>query len=355
MFVYDVSQSNMYREVHDQPKLMRKTIEKNRDKIKEICEEVRQRNINKVMFVGRGSSEHAEIVGKYAIEVYTPCTCSIASPSVVTQYNGKLDLSNTLVIGISQCGEAKDVYTVLKKCQDEGGIAVSITNEPDCLMRYIGNYYLNLECGKETSFTAAKSYMAQTILSLMFAAYLSNDKDLIDAIENAPEIIEKTLSDEIEGQIKHGINLFRNVQEITLIGRGYSFAVAHETELKIMEASYTNAKAYSACDYPHGPIATTNRFIPVVFYLTDEKTNESTIQLMKKMQNDFKISCMVVTNREEYCSLGNASVLLPKEAEGVRGIFALAVFSQLFSCLLSIARGYNPDEPIGLSKVTVTF
>ena len=65
----------------------------------------------------------------------------------------------------------------------------------------------------------------------------------------------------IEEQVKKSIPLFRNVQDILLLGRGFGYAVANETELKIMEASYTNAKAYSSCDYPHGPIATTKRFI----------------------------------------------------------------------------------------------
>ena len=53
--------------------------------------------------------------------------------------------------------------------------------------------------------------------------------------------------------------------------------------------------------------------------------------------------------------MANEAVLLPKEAEGGAGVFGMAVFSQLFACLLSLARGYNPDEPIGLSKTTVTF
>ncbi|MBC5658576.1 SIS domain-containing protein [Anaerosacchariphilus sp. NSJ-68] len=355
MFQYDVSKSNMWREVHEQPEIMKKMMEINTPVVKELCEAVKAKGFKKVVLVGRGSSEHALIAGKYAFEIYTPFLASMSSPSVITRYDGKVDLSDALVIGVSQCGEAKDVYTVLKKCQDEGGIAVSVTNERECLMRQVGNYYINCECGKETSFTAAKSYMAQTLIVLMIVAYLSGDEKLIEALNQAPDLIAACLGEEVEKQIKNTIPLFRNTKDILLLARGFGFAVAQETELKIMEASYTNAKAYSACDYPHGPIATTNRFMPVIFFLTDEKTDESTIGLVKKIQNDFKVSTLVVTNKEKYRELGNASVVLPEKAEGVSGIFGLAVFSQLFACLLSIARGYNPDEPIGLSKTTVTF
>ena len=336
-------------------KKIRHIIDVNLPIIENICKEVDNRNISKVLLVGRGSSEHALLVGKYAFEIYTDKLTSMAYPSIITLLDGKLDLSDVLTIGVSQCGEAKDVYTVLEKCQNQGGIAVSVTNEHECLMRNVGNYYINCECGKETSFTAAKSYMSQMVITLLFAAVLSHDEKVLEQIKKAPDIIEQSLCKNIEEQVKKSVPLFRNVQDILLLGRGFSYAVANETELKIMEASYTNAKAYSSCDYPHGPIATTNRFIPVIFFLTDEKTNDSTIKLVEKIKKDFSVSTLVVTNNEKYITMANEAVLLPKEAEGVAGVFGMVVFSQLFACLLSLARGYNPDEPIGLSKTTVTF
>ena len=80
----------------------------------------------------------------------------------------------------SQCGEAKDVYTVLEKCQNQGGIAVSVTNEHECLMRNVGNYYINCECGKETSFTAAKSYMSQMVITcLLYTSKKTMEKILL--------------------------------------------------------------------------------------------------------------------------------------------------------------------------------
>ena len=254
MYEDDVSKSNMWREVHEQPEIIRHVIDVNLPIIENICKEVDNRNISKVLLVGRGSSEHALLVGKYAFEIYTDKLTSMAYPSIITLLDGKLDLSDVLTIGVSQCGEAKDVYTVLEKCQNQGGIAVSVTNEHECLMRNVGNYYINCECGKETSFTAAKSYMSQMVITLLFAAVLSHDEKVLEQIKKAPDIIEQSLCKNIEEQVKKSVPLFRNVQDILLLGRGFSYAVANETELKIMEASYTNAKAYSSCDYPHGPI-----------------------------------------------------------------------------------------------------
>ncbi len=355
MFNFNVSNSNMWREVHEQPEIIAGVLQKNESVIVPLCDTVRKRKIKNVVLAGRGSSEHALIFAKYAFEVFTSMTATMCSPSVITQYNGNVDLSDSLVIGVSQCGQAKDVCAVLNRCRAEGGIAVSITNEIDCLMRNAGDFYINCECGKETSFTAAKSYLSQVVILLMIVANLSGDEKLQADIQTFPQLIAECLNSQFENQVKESIPLFRNARDVLILGRGFSYAVANETELKIMEASYTNAKAYSSCDYPHGPIATTQRYIPVICFLTDERTDESTVTLVEKLKHNFDVSVLVVTNKQKYEYLGNAVVRVPETADGVTGAIADVLFSQLFACLLAIARGYNPDEPIGLSKTTVTF
>ena len=129
--------------------------------------------------------------------------------------------------------------------------------------------------------------MSQMVITLLICSSAFTRWKSVGTDKKAPDIIEQSLCKNIEEQVKKSVPLFRNVQDILLLGRGFSYAVANETELKIMEASYTNAKAYSSCDYPHGPIATTKRFIPVIFFLTDEKTNDSTIKLIEKIKKDF--------------------------------------------------------------------
>ena len=120
-----INDSNMYREIHDQHRHVADCLRLNADMMKKIAKEVKVRNIKSVVLVGRGSSDHANLVGRYAFEMYTDMVATIAAPSVVTMYNGKVDYSHSLVIGISQCGQAQDVYEVLKRCDDQGGIAVS--------------------------------------------------------------------------------------------------------------------------------------------------------------------------------------------------------------------------------------
>ncbi|MCI5773645.1 MAG: SIS domain-containing protein [Erysipelotrichaceae bacterium] len=347
-----IQDSNMWDEIHQENELIPYSIQKNKDKLNKIASEVLERNIKKAIFVGRGSSEHALQAARLFFEIECNMTVEIYNPSVISRYHANVNLKDYLVVGISQCGEAQDVWDVLQTALKQGALVVSITNADNALMNNIEKYYLNLEVGKELSFTAAKSYLAQLALMLELGAIISKNTKLIDSIENCGMLIAKCYG--IEQDIRNCISLFRNVSDITLIGRGYSYAIALEAELKIQEASYTNARAYSSADYQHGPISTTNRYTPFIFYLTDEKTDESTISLINKLKKNFNISSLVVTNKEKYLNLGDYGILLPSEAEGYLSMFSNAIFSQMFACILSFARGHHPDKPYGLSKVTVT-
>ena len=347
-----IEDSNMYREIHDQPKHVKDCLELNAEKMDKIAKVVKERQIKQVVLVGRGSSDHANLVGKYAFEIYTDMVASISAPSVVTYFQGEVDYSNCLVIGISQCGEAQDVFEVLSKCQKQGGVAVSITNVRDCLMASIDEYYMNCECGEETSFTACKSYLTQTTILLGLVAKISGNKSLQEQLDKAPEVIEKSF--EIEEQIRKILPLYRNANQVYLFARGFLYALANETELKIIEASYLDARCYASSDFYHGPISMTPRFMPNIFFVADSVTNETTMDLHDKLKEEKDLYTMIVTNNESYAKKAHHSVLLPKECDGILGLYGCAIFSQLFACLLSIERGFNPDFPVGLSKVTVT-
>jgi glucosamine--fructose-6-phosphate aminotransferase (isomerizing) len=88
--------------------------------------------------------------------------------------------------------------------------------------------------------------------------------------------------------------------------------------------------------------------------IADRHTNYCAVDLLKRLKEESSIWCTVVTNDPEIAKLGDTSVLLPEAFDGIRAVFAGAVFGQMFSCLCSLSRGYNPDCPKGVSKQTVT-
>lgn len=349
----DTSSSIFWKEIFEQPEAVAECIAANRGLCRQIGEEVKARGIKTAVLVGRGSSDHANLVGRYLLETKCGMTVSISAPSVITAYKAVPDYSNVLMVAVSQSGAAQDIFEVMKECDRQGGLCVGVTNVEGSLMTQAGSYKLNNHCGPERSVTAGKSYLTQVTILTMIAASISGDKELSDTLDKAPQIVEKTL-ETVESQTRDVVRFYRETQHLLLVGRGLMDALANEAELKIQETSYLDARCYGSADYRHGPIATAQRFIPYMFFLADEKTNYCGEALIKRLKEETRIWCTVVTNKPRLAALGDTCVLLPQEYDGIKAVFAGAVFAQMFSCLCSLSRGFDPDNPKGVSKKTVT-
>ena len=347
------SESMFWKEIQKEPLSIEESLKANLPTIKKIANEVKERKIDRVVLAGRGSSDHANQVAKYLFEIYCGMIVSIATPSVLTCYKGKVDYSNTLLIGVSQSGCAKDLAFVMNNAYERGAIVVSITNEKGSLMSGIGNYRMNNACGPEKSVTAAKSYLTQTALLTALVAEISNNKKLHSVISNLSETVRYALT--LEGQVRNIIPLLRNTSHMLIMGRGLLYALAQETELKIQETCYLDARSYATSDYQHGPMATTNTFVPIIMFAADAKTNDGVVQLLKKLKTQHHVDSIVISNQKSIANEGSASIIFAKKYDGTEAVFVGAVISQMMACLLSIARGYNPDEPVGISKHTCTF
>ena len=339
----DTSGSIFWKEIFQQPKAVADCIAANRDLCRKVGEKVKARGIKTAVLAGRGSSDHANLVGRYLLETKCGMVVSISAPSVVTAYKSAPDYSNVLMIAVSQSGAAQDLFEVMKECDRQGGVCVGITNVEDSLMTQAGSYRLNNHCGPEQSVTAGKSYMT----------YISGDGELLDTLDKAPEIVAAALTG-LEAQVRDVVRFYRETEHLLLVGRGLMDALANEAELKIQETSYLDARCYGSADYRHGPIATAQRFVPYMFFLADKKTDYCGQALLKRLKEETGIWCTVITNKPELAALGDTSVLLPPEYDGIKAVFTAAVFAQMFSCLCSLSRGFNPDAPKGVSKKTVT-
>lgn len=349
----NLNESKLWKEIHQQDECVRECLKYNLPILKEIAFNIKQRNIKNIIFAARGSSEHAAQVAKYVFEIYTDMLVNIAAPSITTCYQGHVNYQNALVVGISQSGGAQDVYQVMKKCVDDGGICVSITNEPECLMSTIGHYQLNNHCGIETSITAAKSYITQLTILIALAYQISENQELFNLLEQLPDSIKDSF--QLENQVQNVIPFFRNSEHLLIFGRGLLYGLVQESELKIQETSYLDARCYSASDYQHGPIATSLSFVPTIFFIADKQTDKSIIQLHQRLKEEKNIFSLIISNKDNISELGDLSIKIPHQYDGLSAVFVCAIISQMFACLLSIARGYNPDSPIGVSKHTVTI
>ena len=120
----------MLQEIAEQPEALARTIEAERAKMARLGAFLKDREIDLIVLVARGSSDNAALFGRYLLEITTGIPVSLSAPSVHTLYEAKLNLQHALVIGISQSGEGEDINLVIENARDCGAHTVGITNEP---------------------------------------------------------------------------------------------------------------------------------------------------------------------------------------------------------------------------------
>ena len=304
--------------------------------------------IQSVILVARGTSDNAALFLKYLIETKVGIPCGLASPSVVTIYKSKLKLTNSLVIAVSQSGQSPDIISYTNAAKAGGAVTLSMTNDPSSPLAKATDLHLYIEAGIEKAVAATKSYSAQLLLSYIFVSIWVNEKiDLSKLIKETKvqvdniSVVEKVVDD---FDHKHGV---------TVMGRGFAYANAHEAALKIQETLKVPVASFSSADYLHGPISSLTQNSRVILLSPGSSADESISATVKKTRditnNIYWIGTGFKKNENEVLIGGSTGL---GEAESV---IADAVVLQQFAMLLAIKNGLNPDAPIGLLKVTQTI
>ncbi len=305
-------------------------------------------SIQSVILVARGTSDNAALFLKYLIETKVGIPCGLASPSVVTIYKSKLKLTNSLVIAVSQSGQSPDIISYTNAAKAGGAVTLSMTNDPSSPLAKATDLHLYLEAGVEKAVAATKSYSAQLLLSYIFVSIWVNEKiDLSKLIKETKvqvdniSVVEKVADD---FDHKHGV---------TVMGRGFAYANAHEAALKIQETLKVPVASFSSADYLHGPISSLTQNSRVILLSPGSSADESISATVKKTReitnNIYWIGTGFKKSGNEVLIGGSTGL---GEAESV---IADAVVLQQFAMLLAIKNGLNPDAPIGLLKVTQTI
>jgi len=167
----------MLEEIAEQPAALAQTIREERGKIARLGRFLKERDIDLIVLVARGSSDNAALFGRYLLEITTGIPVSLSAPSVHTLYGAKLKLQKALVIGVSQSGEGEDINRVLENARACGAHTVGITNEAASAMVSLVDETLLMHGGRERSVAATKTFTGQMMLFYMLAAELA-DRDV---------------------------------------------------------------------------------------------------------------------------------------------------------------------------------
>ncbi|MCU1558560.1 MAG: hypothetical protein JWN09_2555 [Microbacteriaceae bacterium] len=306
-----------------------------------------------IIFVARGSSDHAAMYGQYLAQVTLGVPAYLASPSVSSVYGTNVFTADRLVIGISQSGSSPDLLATLQHARDAGAQIVAFTNDPSSPMARIANVHVALSAGPELSVAATKTYTAELVAQYVCIQLASGVG--FDTVRATVERLAKEAESVIRSSRTNAPTVVDQLVEanrVLVIGRGYSMSTAKEAALKLMETCGIAASGWSAADAKHGPIGQIVESTPV--FLLTSSLGEASVRDLIPGITEKRGRVRLVGSAEQDDDASATALRLPAGLpESCVPIVEIIPF-QILALELALRLGRDPDRPIGLSKVTQT-
>ncbi|HZT42668.1 MAG TPA: SIS domain-containing protein [Chthonomonadaceae bacterium] len=343
--------SIMLEEIYEQPQAIARAVEQGYTDVAALVEDLREREVRHVVIAARGTSDNAATYAKYLLEIVAGVPVALAAPSIYTLYDAHVDLAGSLVLGISQSGQATDVVQTLSAARATGALTACITNVEGAPITAVSDHTLLCHAGEEKSIAATKTYTCTLALIALLAGQWANRVALLEGLRALPEQIRSTLA--IDETVAQTVERYRYIQECAVLARGLNLATALEAALKMTETSYLVAKPYSGADFLHGPIAIISEGFPCFLYAADGPAYPSLVELAVKLK-ERAAERVIIAHSPEILALATRPLEIAAVIDELLSPLLYIVPGQLWAYHLARARGHNPDRPRGLTKVTLT-
>jgi glucosamine--fructose-6-phosphate aminotransferase (isomerizing) len=340
-------------EIFEQPEVLARLLENQRETILSVAQAVRARGCSGVFLAARGSSDNAGLYAKYLWGAYNRLPVALAAPSLFTLYARPPIIKDMLVVGISQSGQSPDIVSVIKEGRAQGALTLAITNDPASPIAHAAELVVDTCAGPERAVAATKSYTAQLMVVAMLSVALEDGPDRLGPLGRVPDLVRGALSE--DSVIESLVGRYLSMSRCVVLGRGYNFATAYEWALKLKELPQVAAEPYSSADFQHGPTAMVAPGLPVLAVVPEGAIFGDVMSLLKTLVSDQGVELVAISNREEALSIASARLRLPLELPEWLSPLVSVVPAQLFCYHLTRAKGFDTENPRRLSKVTRTW
>jgi glutamine---fructose-6-phosphate transaminase (isomerizing) len=338
----------MAAEIAEQPHALRRLLEQGYPAIREVADRIRNHQPRFVLLAARGTSDHAALYAKYLVEITLGLPAGLASPSTMTAYGARPDLSGVVWIAVSQSGGSPDLVDSTTVAGERGALTVAVTNAPSSPLADVARYGVDVLAGPERAVAATKSYTSQ-----LLALWL-----LVDAWRGGTGQEARPLPDQADALLKQAdgprvAGRYRFVERIVVTGRGYAYPTAREAALKLMETSYLSAHAFSGADLLHGPLAMIDEDRPVLAVVPRGIGGDALQVVLERLRERGADVCIV--GDERAAEHADAVIPLPPDVDEQLSPVLQIIPLQQLAHAIAVARGFDPDAPRGLKKVTETW
>ena len=355
----------MLKEIYEQPEAVRETISdrlvEGRVELGEIgVSDNELRDLKRVVIVACGTSYHAGLVGRYAIEEWArvPVEIDIASEY---RYRNPVVGEGDLVIGISQSGETADTLAAMRLARSRGAKVLAVTNVMGSQATRDSDGVLFTRAGLEIGVAATKTYVAQVAAMYLLGLKLAQTRQTLPA-ERLAELVEgmRSLPDGIttvlgtlDEPVARVASHWQAAEFFLYLGRHVGLPVCLEGALKLKEISYIPTDAYAAGEMKHGPIALLGPNTPVVCVATDSPVLDKVLSNIAEVRaRGAQVIAVASEGTEQVSEYAEEVLRVPRIDWLLQPILAIVPL-QMLAYRIARARGLNVDQPRNLAK-TVT-
>lgn len=321
--------------------------------------EAELRKIKHLVIVGCGTAYHAGLLAGYYIEQFTP---EITVETVIAseyRYRNAYIPKDSVALIVSQSGETADTLACLREIKKQGIKTIGIVNAiGSTISREVdGGTYVHV--GPEISVASTKAFTSQVIAMVMFGLTIAQAKGVkpgnlapyVKEIAKLPEEIRLVLK-EVEEDVKKIADVHKSYDHAIYLGRGTAYPTAMEGALKLKEISYVDANAYAFGELKHGPLALIDdRFFEIVLLPEGHLYDKAISNVQEVLARNGHI--VAVTNATDF-DLPVENIVKITTSLKIFTPILMNLVSQLFAYYMTIAKGYNVDQPRNLAKsVTV--
>ena len=356
----------LLKEIMEQPKSLAETLRGRVDLGQGIVHlggpgltEAELRGIKHLIIVGCGTAYHAGMLASYYIEQFTP---EITIETVIAseyRYRQAYIPENSVAIIVSQSGETADTLACLREIKKQGVKTIGIVNAiGSTIAREVdGGTYVHV--GPEISVASTKAFTSQVIAMVMFGLTIAQAKGVkhnilkpyVEEIAKMPEIIDETLQS-VNKKVQEISKKYKNYEHAIYLGRDTAYPAAMEGALKLKEISYVDANAYAFGELKHGPLALVDdRFFEVALMPEGALYDKAVSNVQEVLARGGHM--VVVTNVSDF-ALPVEDVITVPDTLKIFAPILMNLVMQLFAYYMTVAKGYNVDQPRNLAKsVTV--
>lgn len=332
----------MFAEAAEAADVVARQLDANRAGVESLAAALRAQPPAGVLTCARGSSDHAATYAKHLIETRVGLMVASASPSVASLYGVAPAVPGALAMAISQSGKSPDLLATMRAAAGRGARTLALVNVADSPLAALVDDVLPLRAGPELSVAATKSFLATLSATAQLVAAWAGDAALDAALTTLP----KRMAEAWTCDWSVLVDCLADAHGLYVVGRGPGFAAAQEIALKLKETCGLHAEAFSAAELRHGPMAIVGPGLPLLVIRQNDEAADGLDALAAEM----------AARGGDVLVMGGTGVdalPLPAANPAITPILAVQAFYRAANTL-SVRRGFDPDRPPHLAKVTET-